>query len=145
MIKSAIVTPSILPREDIPTFKPRELFIFRVEHFSPLFLLAAICGLTSKYSLPDIDRINSGEDQDHQSQYLAMVAAHDIILRATTTYPNHFQLMMSEQLVIQDVTKAFQELLSAWRISTHQTSGFNNLCREIKKDCWKGVSIGPSI
>jgi hypothetical protein len=141
MIKSAIVTPSIVPREDIPTFKPRELFTFRVEHFSPL--LAAICGLTSKYSLPDIDRINSGEDQDHQSQYLAMVAAHDIILRATTTYPNHFQLMMSEQLVIQDVTKAFQELLSAWRISTHQTSGFNNLCREIKKNMLEGVSIGP--
>ena len=88
MIKSAIVTPSIVPREDIPTFKPRELFTFRVEHFSPL--LAAICGLTSKYSLPDIDRINSGEDQDHQSQFLAMVAAHDIILRGTTTYPNHF-------------------------------------------------------
>ncbi|KAL7512471.1 hypothetical protein ACHAXN_009685 [Cyclotella atomus] len=88
-----IVHPSMNPYAQIPTMRPKEFFDHAVNNFTPL--LAALYGLGTGKSERDINKITGDDQKDHQSQYMAMGFARDMILRCTSRYPLHAQQSIS--------------------------------------------------
>ena len=142
IVKTIIIPSSITPRIDIPTMMPRRLFDYGVNNFTPL--MALLYGLATGQPTRALDKISNPEMyQDYQSQYLAIIAAADMILRCTTQYPNHFQLMLGAQLEMQKVSTKFRDMLTAFRIASSFKTSYKHICQEIVARLMKGVSVGP--
>ena len=76
-------TPRIAPFGKVPTLIPQEVFDHAVANYTPL--VACLYGLTTA----------SVNDQDFQSQYIAVVTAGDMLERYAMRDPSHFQLMLA--------------------------------------------------
>ena len=113
-LHNMIIPPSTAPHGSIPTMKPRELLDHALDN--PTLLMACIHGLATGLPKVQVDNIIRRDYQDYQSQFLSLVAAHDLIIRCSTSYPLHFQLAMGDQIQMQQVSKQFQRLLSAFRL-----------------------------
>jgi hypothetical protein len=90
--------------------------------------------------------VNKGhieEKQDYQSQFLAIAAARDLLLRATVQNPCHLQLMIGDQMAMQPISQQICDLLSALGISTSRNYDNKSQCREVVADLKKGVELDP--
>ena len=142
-IKTVIVPPSIMSKEQTNTLTPRGLLDHGLSNFTPL--MAAFYGLATGEPKRELDKINNPKKfPDHQSQMLAVIAAHDIILRCSLSYPCQFQLMLSEQLEMQKVSKVFREMLSAFRLVSNLNSSNKKLYKTIVNSLMKGVHVGSN-
>ena len=134
-----VVVPSMTPRWKVPTLMPREFFQHAVDNYS--LLMACLFGLTTGKSRRETEKISGVDFQDYQSQYLAVAAARDIILRCTSGYPLHFQMMLADQLGMQQVSKLFKELLSAFRITISRMCSGRRTGKAVVKHLLKEVKV----
>ncbi len=81
--------------------------------------------------------------QDYQSQFLAIAAAEELLLRATVRNPCHLQLMIGDQMAMQPISQQICDLLSALRISTSRNYDNKSQCREVVADLKRGVELDP--
>jgi len=134
---------SLTTRKDVTTFAPRELLMHRTKQYTPLFAL--LFGLATGTEGPNLNKVLAkGVFQDFQSQYLAVCAAHDIVLRCTARYPLHFQRMMSHQLGQQPVSNMYHDILSAFRVSaSHSYSNVRQSAVVVKGLLAGGGRFGP--
>ena len=99
--------------------------------------MAFLFGRATGKSERNLNKINARDQQDHQSQFLAVAAASDIILRCTHRYAGQFQLMIGNQLDMQSVSRLFRDILSAFRLAPSRTySGQKTVLRclvEVKR------------
>ena len=86
-----IVTPSVTPYHLIPTLSPTEFNQHAIDSVTPLS--SFLFGLATAKPRFDHNKIISPDNQSHQSQFLAIAVAHDMIIRSNVTYPCHLQLL----------------------------------------------------
>ncbi|EJK65934.1 hypothetical protein THAOC_13168 [Thalassiosira oceanica] len=110
-----VVAPSVTPQAMVPTQTPREFFQHSLDNYTPM--LALLFGLSTGNSRRDLRKIAGRDYQSHQSVYLAIAVAHDVLLRCSTGYPLHFQYVLHELLESQQVSNQFRDVLSAMRLS----------------------------
>ena len=108
-----IIPPSTAPQGTIPKMKPRDLFDYALDN--PTLLMACIHGLTTGWPRIRVDQIKKHDFQDYQSQFLALIAAHDLMIRCNTKYPLHFQLMLGDQIEMQHVYLNASTHPRSWR------------------------------
>ena len=126
-----VTIPSMTPRSELRTLRPRAFHDHVVRNYKPL--IASLFGLATGRSRRDLAKINSGRHQDFQSQYLAVAAASDLLIRCTTRYPGLFQLMVGDQLDMQPVSSGLYNLLSAWRVAPSPHNSDRSQCENIVK------------
>ena len=95
------------------------------------------------YSVCPIVRIAATNDQDFQSQYLAVIATGDMMKRCTTRHPSHFQFMLANQLEMQQVKKLFRYVLSTFRLVPSRIHSDRKQCVAVPQTLLKGVKVGP--
>ena len=95
-------SPSMTPYTQVSTLMPQEMLNHAIHNYTPL--TAYVFGLIAGKSRHNLSKTTGTNYQDYQSQYLAVAAAADIIIRCTARYPSHFQLMIGNQIVMQPVS-----------------------------------------
>ena len=117
-VRSSHSSESYITRRCIYIKSTNKLFEHGLVNYTPL--TALLVGLALGQCERNLDKINDSANwPDYQSQYLAVIAARDIILRNSTHYPLFFQLMLADQLTVQHVSKACREFLSTYRVASN--------------------------
>ena len=137
-----MIPPSLTLHDDVSTLSPRKLFEHGLVNYTPL--MALLVGLALGQCERYLEKINDSANwPDYQSQYLAVIAARDIILRNSTHYPLFFQLMLADQLTVQHVSKACREFLSTYRVASNINTSSRRLFTKNIQRLLEGVAIGP--
>ncbi|KAL7540626.1 hypothetical protein ACHAXR_010257 [Thalassiosira sp. AJA248-18] len=130
------------PHAKIVKLMPRELFDHAVQNCTPL--MAALHGLATGEPERNLDKILGQDQADYQSQYLAIAAARDLILRCTNRYPHNLQLMIGDQMEMQSCSSLFKELLSAFRVCYSKDYSDKAQCEAVVKQLTEGIEVGAN-
>lgn len=107
-----ITTASITPYAEIPTMNVQEFHDDALTNQTPL--MSTLFGLATGVEKIDKDgKVSNLRWQDYQAQLLAIAVARDMLLRASVVYPCHLQLMMTDLLSMQKLSKRCKEIFLA--------------------------------
>ena len=135
-----IIPPSITPKNMTRTLEPRKFFEESISKYTPL--MACLYGLATANASRPLELILQRDRPDYQSQYLAVLAAHDILLRANVKHPLNFQLMLGSELLRQGASRYFRDLLSSFRLSGSREFSVQKQCQAVVAYLLKGREVG---
>ena len=128
------------PYHLIPTLSPTEFNQHAIDSVTPLS--SFLFGLATAKPRFDHNKIISPGNQSHQSQFLAIAVAHDMIIRSNVTYPCHLQLMLNERLANQKLSTQVRDLLSALRIVPSRSYTNKSQYRAVVEAMMSSTGVG---
>ena len=153
-LHETITSPSVTPYSQMESLSPTEFLVKKVNN--PSVLLAFLFGLATQKEKIDrrtvirpikdsIDQTRSQRDaaMKTQSQFFAIAAAADILLRSNSHMPCEFQLMLGRQIGIEKLSQSLRVLLSVTRLATSHACEDMRLCDAVVKKMSKEIIVDP--
>jgi hypothetical protein len=125
----------------LPVLSPREYLEYRHSTIRPID--AALFSLSTGKFAPEFDLILEKDHTTFQNQYLATIAASDLLLRSVSNAPCFFQLMFGELLQRQNVSRQFLDICSAFQLAPSRKFYWKDWSKEVISALEKGLTIRP--
>ena len=79
-----------------------------------------------------------------QSQFFAIAAAADMLLRSTSNHPYEFQMMLGRMLDMEGIKRETRDLLSRSRVIPSRNCSQRTLCRSVVENMRRQIDIDPT-